>query len=651
MNNQTNILNLSNRIDITDSSLENILNKYPKKLSIKELNLSRTNITHLPKRETLLLFPNIEKLIITDTLIQENQDYITISYELQSMPKLYFLDINISNETDVKIILLSLPLLKEVNGQKVDINNLKISFQEELNLSTYKYICDFMQNLNKNNIDFVKNFHDNLSALMNQCLLDINFHCDKYQNNYNLSIFHSLYKINHYLYKGIMDYLLIYGDNELDINSKNNIYNITLQINQTMNFYEGLIRNISTSISIILDKIINENIEQYFKQKTKEVEKNINTKKKIINEQLNKEFHNKTMNNFDPNLTYNNESMLDNSMNKKRTNSFLIFDKNDDIISLMNNNLNNNNNKYNSKTSRENITNNKQKSENDIKSTNTKINNDIIPLNDFLLLINDIYKSKEKEEKINSQKNQPQETLEHHIYTFLTRKYGVKHIVIEKAFSIFSSLRKYSNINSDILLFAKIIRNDIDEESRLYALEIKKELENFLVNKIIDEDLIKIISNSFYCDDDNNKNIFMKKIKEITNSKDNNENINVNTNDIYNIILEIEIKKRNSFLKNFKILFKRIDTDSDGIINSYDTSILFGIIFEEIKKDLINEEGYQFDKNKFVDDLMNSFKNYISKSLTFSQIVKCLENSNKKILEFLSKSQNIQENNNNNDDI
>ena len=643
MNNQTNILNLSNRTDITDSSIENILHKFQKKSLIKELNLSKTNITHLPNRETLLLFPNIEKLIITDTLIQENQDYITISYELQSMPKLYFLDINISNETDVKIILLSLPLLKEVNGQKVDINNLKISFQEELNLSTYKYICDFMQNLNKNNINFVKNFHDNLSTLMNQCLLDINFHCDKYQNNYNLSIFHSLYKINHYLYKGIMDYLLLYGDNELDIDSKNNIYNITLQINHTMNFYEGLIRNISTSISIILDKIINENIEQYFKQKTKEVEKNIITKKKIIDEQINKEFHNKTMGNmtnFDGNLTYN-ESMLDNSMNKKRTNSFLILDKNDDIMSVMNNNLNNN--KYNSKTSRGNITNHKQ-SETDIK--NNKLNNDIIPLNDFLCLINDIYKSKEKEEKINLQKNQPQETLEHHIYTFLTRKYGVKHIVIEKAFSIFSSLRKYSNINSDILLFAKIIRNDIDESSRFYAIEIKKDLEKFLLNKIIDEDMIKIISNSFYCDDNNNKNIFMKKIHEIKNSKEKDENINVD--DIYNIILEIEIKKRNLFLKNFKILFKRIDTDSDGVINSYDTSILFGIIFEEIKKDLINE-GYQLDKNKFVDDLMNSFKNYIPKSLTFNQIVKCLENSNQKILEFLSKSQNIQENNNNND--
>ena len=661
-NNQNSVLNLSNSLDLNDSALENILNKIPKKSAIKELNISKTSITHLPKRETLLLFPNLERLNLTNTLIQDNQNFITISYELQSIPKLYYLDINISNETDVKIILLSLPLLKEVNGQKVDINNMKITFQEELNLSTYKYICDFMQNLNKNNINFVKNFHDNLSTLMNQCLLDINFHCDKYQNNYNLSIFHSLYKINQYLHKGITDYLLLYGDKELDSNARNNIYNISLQICDTMNFYEGLIRNISTSISIILDKIINENIEQYFKQKAKEVEKNINSKKKILNEQINKDFQNRTFANFDGNLTYN-ESMLDNSMHKKG-NSFLLFDKNDkndDLISVISGNFNNKNNinnnieAFNSKTSRENIKN--RKESNDINNKMNKItenkksnsvNSDIIPLNEFLNLINEIYESKEKEEKINLKKNQPRETLEHHIYTFLTRKYGVKHIVIEKAFSIFSSLRKYSNLNSDILLFAKIIRNDIDESSRLFSLEIKNDLEKFLANKIIDDDIINIINNSFYCDDNDNKIIFMKKIMEIKKNKENKENINID--DIYNIILEIEIKKRNFFLKNFKILFKRIDTDSDGIINSYDTSILFGIIFEEIKNELI-QEGCPLDKNKFVDDLMNYFKKYIPKSLTFSQIVKCLEDSNPKILEYLSKKQNIQENNNNNDDI
>ena len=96
------------------------------------------------------------------------------------------------------------------------------------------------------------------------------------------------------------------------------------------------------------------------------------------------------------------------------------------------------------------------------------------------------------------------------------------------------------------------------------------------MNKIIDDDIINIISNSFYCDDNDNKIIFLKKIGEKKISKE------ITVDDIYNIILEIEIQKRNLFLKNFKILFKRIDTDSDGIINSYDTSVLFGNIFDEI---------------------------------------------------------------------
>ena len=61
LNTQNSILNLSNRIEINDSFLDSLLKKIDKKNRIKELLLSRTNITHLPKRETLLLFPNLEK--------------------------------------------------------------------------------------------------------------------------------------------------------------------------------------------------------------------------------------------------------------------------------------------------------------------------------------------------------------------------------------------------------------------------------------------------------------------------------------------------------------------------------------------------------------------------------------------------------------
>ena len=732
LNTQNSILNLSNRIEINDSFLDSLLQKIDKKSRIKELLLSRTNLMHLPKRETLLLFPNLERINITGTQITKNQDYLTISYELQSIPKLYYLDINICKETDVKIILLSLPLLKEVNGQKVEINSLKITFQDELNISTYKFIVDFMQNINKNNLIFVKSFHDNLSALMSKCLADINFHCDKYQNNYNLAIFHSIYKINQYLYQNINNYLLIYGQKELDSTAQGNIYKITEQIAITMNFYEGLIRNISTSISIILDKIINKNIEQYFKAKAKEVEKNINEKKKLLDEQLNKDFHNRTMGNFDNNFTYN-ESILNNSMNKKGS-SYYYEKNNEEITSLISSNYNDyNNQKYSTSTnfmtskkggfsgeefrdpsinihqkdklnydliaggikkpkssvnshnkgflimdnnitnsdlcsiktfhknsnkiddfqniidkknenknSRENSLGRKQNNNENINSNiNSSINSEIIPLNDFLILINSIYESKEKEEKIILEKRLPQETLEHHIYTFLTRKYGVKHIVIEKAFSIFSSLRKYCSINSDILLFDKIIKNDIDESSRGFSKEIKNNLEKLLYNKNIDDNIIKIISNSFYCNDSNLKNLFLEKIYCI---KDKNKVIN--TEDIYNIILELEIKEKSIYLKNFRTLFRRIDTDSDGTVNTYDTSALFGLIYDEIKEDLNKDENNSIkSKNEFVNNLMKIYDYYIPKSLTFSQIVKYLNDNNKIVLDYLSKKNDINDKN------
>lgn len=282
------------------------------------------------------------------------------------------------------------------------------------------------------------------------------------------------------------------------------------------------------------------------------------------------------------------------------------------------------------------LNNNKNNKKEEETNENEINNNEIIPMNEFILLINSIYESKEKEEKINLEKGQPQETLEHHIYTYLTRKYGVKHIVIEKAFSIFSSLRKYSNINSDVLLFSKIIRNDIDESSKDFSKEIKKNLEKLLSNKKIDEDIIKIISNSFYCNNKNSKNLFLNKILMI---KEKNKTINIE--DIYNIILELEIKERNIYLNNFRILFRRVDTDSDGIINFYDTSFLFGLIYEEIK----NDEGINIkNKNDFINNLMKIFNHYIPKSLTFSQIVKYLQETNKKILDILSKKNDIQDN-------
>ena len=66
--------------------------------------------------------------------------------------------------------------------------------------------------------------------------------------------------------------------------------------------------------------------------------------------------------------------------------------------------------------------------------------------------------------------------MEQHLYKYLNNKYGLKQLVIEKAMNIIESLEKYSNENSEVCLFTKMMRNDIDESSIDINNELKKNL-------------------------------------------------------------------------------------------------------------------------------------------------------------------------------
>ena len=59
-----------------------------------------------------------------------------------------------------------------------------------------------------------------------------------------------------------------------------------------------------------------------------------------------------------------------------------------------------------------------------------------------------------------------------------------------------------------------------------------------------------------------------------------------------------------------------------------------------------NDEKNIINKDEFVNNLMKIFNNYIPKSITFSQIVKYLYDNNKNILDYLSKKNDILDNNN-----
>ena len=50
------------------------------------------------------------------------------------------------------------------------------------------------------------------------------------------------------------------------------------------------------------------------------------------------------------------------------------------------------------------------------------------------------------------------------MFTFLNQRYGLKQLILEWASSIVSAIKQYSDQDTEISLFGKILRNTVDEE-------------------------------------------------------------------------------------------------------------------------------------------------------------------------------------------
>jgi len=65
-----------------------------------------------------------------------------------------------------------------------------------------------------------------------------------------------------------------------------------------------------------------------------------------------------------------------------------------------------------------------------------------------------------------SQSRQPRETMEQFMYTYLNQKYGLKTLIVEWAGSIIAGVKTYLRQDHAVTLFAKILKNECDEEFR-----------------------------------------------------------------------------------------------------------------------------------------------------------------------------------------
>lgn len=106
-------------------------------------------------------------------------------------------------------------------------------------------------------------------------------------------------------------------------------------------------------------------------------------------------------------------------------------------------------------------------------------------------MINDIYVHKMKYDAKCRETQLPIETMEQFMYTYLNQKYGLKTLIIEWASTIISGVKTYLRDDHDITLFAKILKNECDEQFRFVQMHVKESLTGILKGIIRERNPIK----------------------------------------------------------------------------------------------------------------------------------------------------------------
>ena len=427
----------------------------------------------------------------------------------------------------------------------------KISILKNLFDEMFPFILNNCPELNKNDI-FIKLYTEIIKVITSskQLMLSLHKHLESFNNKSSI-------------------------DNQNETNYNNELNKIIIENNET-------ISKMKSEKNSLLKKV-NEDKSRY-ELKIKKLEKE------------NEVMTNKLINNMNLNLKtpYTSINFGKNKINFKYNN--IIKDKNDKNKSPQNISIENSkNNKSPYKSNMSTISN--YNNFRTISPSSNTIRHQSLSLKALKEFINELYISKNNYNIKCEQFKLPKDTLEEHMYAFLNKKYGLKNIVIDWAKNIIQGIKKYSKIDSTVLLFAKILKNEQEEEAQ------------FIIQKVTNsiQELLK-----FYLKKQNP----LKSVDEIDKMFEIKKNSELNEEEWKGIIYSIyeqkeaeEIEKKiEQFINNKKDMkkseiFEKYKNTRMNVYNKYNNNIIINYT---------NLNNNKNDINNFNIKTINSFNNGIN---------------------------------------
>lgn len=591
-----------NQLDLNDTETD----KSSLKNEIPNFNSVTNRITEILEQrnektdEFYVEFQGILKAQIDciNSLDDNVPNYVYSSFIQQAKVEIYsYLQNKILNMINTKVDYLLINLLNEVNqyikkilGETIQIiKNMHPKFEEiekmyknEVNQRDIKIneLSKQIQYLNqtKNKSSFSNNEKFNLKPQANAPINKSNYN---YNYNYEISQRSK-------------------SPPEYNITNNNENSNFSISYNDET---KKILDNLNQPVSNKEVKKTNNNIQNMTFNNNKNVYNNIPVKNNNNNHNNNNINNNISVNNK---KSSNNSNYNSNKVSARKESSEISYIKNrnnknsNSVLNTNNNFLNEPSISYQPSISNlsqySNITNANPK---DLKTVIGPISKKDISIRQLLETINDIYNSKLESDKKLTQNKQQKLTMEQFLYHYLNNKYGLKNLVIEYASGIIQGIRDFSKKNSEVMLFGKILRNEIEEQEILIIAKLKETIHEFLTyyyqskfqykskNEIdnlvkkckiglLNDEQWKNIVAFLFSDNENDLNNLMEKIQKYidkqNNTIENNQKYgnSISYQKFIQLVIDYQIKIRSIYLKKFNSIFKIVDNDHDGIITDYE---------------------------------------------------------------------------------
>ena len=661
-------LNLSNKnLDKNNNILSEIIQNFP---NLKNIDISNNNLKSLPneilKLEKLEIinisnnnFENFE-LLIENLLKLKNLHKIKINKNNLSEDELLLFDnIQSINVEDINDEIKSIKTIKKENLFLIDLNEEDLPhFDYQNNLKIIVEIFNLIKNRYKS-INYNINFENEFKELMQNEVKKINEESDNIPNYiYNSKLIQSTFNLINFLIGKLLFFLEIrdevlnkiikllkdtYFNNSLILISIiNKMYELTCNkaqliqnnIKQAIKFSQNYIDEINNFNKIYEDNINNKNnIINHFQEELNSMTNKINNLKdenhnifeKYIN--LSKNFSNYLCHKIDNNSENYNKSNKDSPIESKNlTINYNLINKEKNENSILNNN-----NEYLNKIIKKSF--NKETNNNNNKKDNKNYYR-VFTIKMMKKFIKNLYKGK-TDFDLNCENNCiSKPNMEEYLYIYLNNKYGLKKIIIEWVSNILNGLEIFSKFDSEIFLFEKILKNEIEENFRFFYDKLKNNINESLIlyyknlyplktmdniNLIIKErknnylrenewkNILHLLYNSKDSNNLENKITYILQNKNLIYEnkfqENNNINIEIKYKDFVQILHEYHIKSRENFLKHFTKEFNKVDTDNNGIINEDEfVSLIFNFkIFNSLefsnKSKLLLKKVAKYDKS------------------------------------------------------